>query len=304
MMDSMYMVLPPEIDTLEELEYWHNKFMQLTYDQRRTSNDISISQFGDDNITRYNKMRANFFNNIDNRNQEAYDKLLSYFKENATSDILGDNYEEKMNKVKAAEEQGLVIMVPNDLYNHDPMEDIRIKWDKFNSLSTEQRNLSDQTALNIFGIDNYNLYNRFINQSLEDTWKYKDYKHANPAQYYTDPHAKHGNGEYDGNLNVFYTPEEMGNSKSSSTLVSESGKILDTYKWVNELTNLTIQLKYTNDKNKIDSIKEQIHNLWWNPEIPFSLEAASKTHFRKGFNILTESTNSVVDIYTLAQKML
>lgn len=302
MMDSMYMVLPPEIDTLEELEYWHNKFMQLTYDQRRTSNDISIAQFGSDNITRYNKMRADFFNNNDFN--QAYNNLLSYFKESVTQDLFTNNFEEKMDRVKAAEEQGLVIMIPNDIADPNRIDQIRIKWDKFNSLSTEQRNLSDQTALNIFGVDNYNLYNRFLNEFLEDSWKMKDHQTLNPSTYYEDIRTKDGDWYEGKNLNVYYTPEEMGNSKSSSTLVSESGKILDTYKWVNELTNLTIQLKYTNDKNKINSIKEQIHNLWWNPEIPFSLEAASKTHFRKGFNVLTESANSTVDIYTLAQKML
>lgn len=302
MMDSMYMVLPPEIDTLEELEYWHNKFMQLTYDQRRTSNDISIAQFGSDNITRYNKMRADFFNNNDFN--QAYNNLLSYFKESVTQDLFTNNFEEKMDRVKAAEEQGLVIMIPNDIADPNRIDQIRIKWDKFNSLSTEQRNLSNQTALNIFGVDNYNLYNRFLNEFLEDSWKMKDHQTLNPSTYYEDIRTKDGDWYEGKNLNVYYTPEEMGNSKSSSTLVSESGKILDTYKWVNELTNLTIQLKYTNDKNKINSIKEQIHNLWWNPEIPFSLEAASKTHFRKGFNVLTESANSTVDIYTLAQKML
>ena len=302
MMDSMYMVLPPEIDTLEELEYWHNKFMQLTYDQRRTSNDISIAQFGSDNITRYNKMRADFFNNNDFN--QAYDNLLSYFKESVTQDLFTNNFEEKMDRVKAAEEQGLVIMIPNDIADPNRIDQIRAKWDKFNSLSTEQRNLSDQTALSIFGVDNYNLYNRFLNEFLEDSWKMKDHQTLNPSTYYEDIRTKDGDWYEGKNLNVYYTPEEMGNSKSSSALVSESGKILDTYKWVNELTNLTIQLKYTNDKNKINSIKEQIHNLWWNPEIPFSLEAASKTHFRKGFNVLTESANSTVDIYTLAQKML
>ena len=302
MMDSMYMVLPPEIDTLEELEYWHNKFMQLTYDQRRTSNDISIAQFGSDNITRYNKMRADFFNNNDFN--QAYDNLLSYFKESVTQDLFTNNFEEKIDRVKAAEEQGLVIMIPNDIADPNRIDQIRAKWDKFNSLSTEQRNLSDQTALSIFGIDNYNLYNRFLNEFLEDSWKMKDHQTLNPSTYYEDIRTKDGDWYEGKNLNVYYTPEEMGNSKSSSTLVSESGKILDAYKWVNELTNLTIQLKYTNDKNKINSIKEHIHNLWWNPEIPFSLEAASKTHFRKGFNVLTESANSTVDIYTLAQKML
>lgn len=295
MMDSMYMVLPPEVDSLEELEYWHNKFIQLTYDQRRTSNDISIAQFGDDNITRYNKMRSNFFNN--NSNDQTYNDLLSYFKESSTLGLLyGQNFTEKMDRVKAAEDQGLVIIALTDRDDYDyedPMSVIRNKWEKFNSLSTEQRNISDQTALNIFGIDNYNLYNKYLNNHLENLWKHDDYE-----QYHI---AHHTDGR---DINVYYTPEEMGNSKSSSTLVSESGKILDTYKWVNELTNLTIQLKYTNDKNKINGIKEQIHNLWWNPEIPFSLEAASKTHFRKGFNVLAESANSVVDIYTLAQKML
>ena len=302
MMDSMYMVLPPEIDTLEELEYWHNKFMQLTYDQRRTSNDISIAQFGSDNITRYNKMRADFFNNNDFN--QAYDNLLSYFKESVTQDLFTNNFEEKMDRVKAAEEQGLVIMIPNDIADPNRIDQIRAKWDKFNSLSTEQRNLSDQTALSIFGVDNYNLYNRFLNEFLEDSWKMKDNQTLNHSTYYEDIRTKDGDWYEGKNLNVYYTPEEMGNSKSSSTLVSESGKILDAYKWVNELTNLTIQLKYTNDKNKINSIKEQVHNLWWNPEIPFSLEVASKTHFRKGFNVLTESANSTVDIYTLAQKML
>ncbi len=298
MMDSMYMVLPPEVDSLEELEYWHNKFMQMTYDQRRTSNDISISQFGADNITRYNIMRQSFFNTPTSSNlNQGYDDLLSYFGESNLDDIRF-NFTQKLLRVADAEKQGLIIMIPDqDSEAGDPQERINLlkaKWDRFNSLSTEQRSLSDQTALSIFGVDNYNLYNRYLNEYLEDIWKHDDYEHANPGQYYDTPQTK---------INVYYTPEEMGNSKSSSALVSESGKILDTYRWINELTNLSTMLKYTEDKNKVKSIKEQIHNLWWNPEIPFSLEAASKTHLRKGFNVLTESTNSTTDIYTLANKI-
>ena len=54
MNDHMYMVLPPDIDNLEELEYWKSKFDSMTYYQRKVSNDISIENFESDNITDHN----------------------------------------------------------------------------------------------------------------------------------------------------------------------------------------------------------------------------------------------------------
>lgn len=290
MMDSMYMVLPPDIESLEELEYWYNKFMQMTYYQRKTSNDISISQFGEDNITRYNKMKSDFYNKYaeDYDNQYKYiSNLLSYVESTIDSEVWADNYEERMRRVNDAQSQGLIIMVPDSYENID---DLKSKWDRFNSLSQEQRSLSDQTAMSIFGIDNYNLYNKFLNQHLENIQKCN----APTSQMNPDLCAQ---------VDTYYTSEEMGNSKSSSTIVSESGKILDKYRWVNELQNLTVQLKYIEDSNKIKSIKEQIYNLWWNPEIPFSLESANKTHIRKKLMRLSESTMDN-DIYTMAKYMI
>lgn len=308
MIDSMYMVLPPDIESLEELEYWHNKFMQLTYYQRKTSNDISIAQFGESNITRYNKMKSEFLNKYDEdyNNQYRYiSDLLSYVSETADSGIsvIDDNQDDKVARIKAAEDQGLVIMYPinlnqDSIYNSDEeyINAYKAKWDKFNSLSQEQRTLSDQTALAILGMDNYNLYNKTMNDMLEYRAKMQDPNHtSHPELYHKDAHEN--------DINTYYTPEEMGNSKSSSTLVSESGKILDKYKWVATLESLTTQLKYTNDKAKIRSIKEQMHNLWWNPEIPFSVEAASRTGLRKRSIRLSESVNDC-DLFTLADELM
>ena len=46
------------------------------------------------------------------------------------------------------------------------------------------------------------------------------------------------------------------------------------------LETLYVELNSTSNREKRSAIKESIYNLGWNPEIPFSLEAANKTYIR------------------------
>jgi hypothetical protein len=304
MMNSMYMVLPPEVDTLEELEYWHNQFMQLTYYQRKTSNDISIENFGEDNITRYNKMRAKFFDKpteYDTIQQNNYTKdLMSYFSEASTSTKIdfGD-ITLIQDKINEAEKKGLIIMWDPIDYTktlEDSMNSYKKKWEKFNSLSSAQRVLSDQTAESILGMNNYNLYNLQINFYL-DRMRARD-ELAPIENSIRDPR----NDIMD--VHTYYTPEEM-TGERTDPLVSESGEILDKYKWSTKLEALSILLNSTTNEDKRKAIEEQIYSLWWNAQIPYTIEASTMVEIRH--LALSESSNednSSNSIYDLAKKML
>ena len=171
MNDHMYMVLPPDIDNLEDLEYWKSRFDSMTYYQRKVSNDISIDNFGSDNITRYNKLKTTLLDKIDpNKNlgditpedvRISLEDILKDLNE-SSSDIetlVVNDIEDKIIKVKKAESEGLVIMIDTESgffedYSEEAIAKLKEKWNKFQSLSYDKRQLSNDTAKDILGFDN------------------------------------------------------------------------------------------------------------------------------------------------------
>lgn len=417
MNDHMYMVLPPDIDNLEDLEYWKSKFDSMTYYQRKVSNDISIDTFGSDNITRYNKLKSALLDKIDpnkslgdispedtrisledilkdlnestnvkslssftkkkidnnlinnykelksvrlESNNEGYaffdkNKLVCYvsiekknnneiwiqalevikeyqnsglgkqlldfacknlhaeflsvrksntialnmykkygfeiFKETdymyfmriknkiseSSSDIetlVVNDIEDKIIKVKKAESEGLVIMIDTESgffedYSEEAIAKLKEKWNKFQSLSCDKRQLSNDTAKNILGFDNYALYDIILN------------KHIKRIENDIEPTPSDDNPEEDFDVldraRPYYTPYELASDFKSADPIKETGGV---YQWSRMLETLYVELNSTSNREKKAVIKESIYNLGWNPEIPFSLEAANRTYIR------------------------
>ena len=422
MNDHMYMVLPPDIDNLEDLELWKSKFDSMTYYQRKVSNDISIDTFGQDNITRYNKLKTKFLDKLDpnlglgditpDRTKADLDDIMKYFEESAnninlrsltkkkiTEELIksykqlksirigssnigyaffnkdnlvcfisietkenneiwiqalevikeyqnnglgkqlldfackdlkakflsvrktnnialnmykkygfriyketdymyfmtidkslkesssnieiqntnNDSIEDKIIKIKKAESDGLVIMIDteygfSDDYPEDSIAKLKEKWKQFQALSYDKRQLSNDTAKNILGVDNYTLYNKILNKHLENLEKEDDspIEDSYPAQDIENV-----------TITPYFTPHELGAEFKSTDPIKESGGI---YQWSRILETLYVELNNTSNKEKRKAIKESIENLGWNPEIPFSLEAASKTWIRDSIN--------------------
>ena len=286
MNDHMYMVLPPDIDNLEDLEYWKSRFDSMTYYQRKISNDISIDNFGSDNITRYNKLKTALLDKIDpNKNlgditpEDVRISLKNILKDlnESSSDIetlVVNDIEDKIIKVKKAESEGLVIMIDTESgffedYSEEAIAKLKEKWNKFQSLSYDKRQLSNDTAKDILGFDNYALYDIILN------------KHIKRIENDIEPTPSDDNPEEDLDIldkaRQYYTPYELASDFKSTDPIKEAG---GPYKWSKMLETLYVELNSTSNREKRSAIKESIYNLGWNPEIPFSLEAANKTYIR------------------------
>lgn len=422
MNDHMYMVLPPDIDNLEDLELWKSKFDSMTYYQRKVSNDISIDTFGQDNITRYNKLKTKFLDKSDpnlglgditpDRTKADLDDIMKYFEESANNinlrsltkkkiteeliksykqlksirigssnigyaffdkdnlvcfisietkenneiwiqalevikeyqnnglgkqllnfackdlkakflsvrktnnvalnmykkygfriyketdymyfmtidkslnesssdieiqNVNNDSIEDKIIKIKKAESDGLVIMIDTEYgfsndYPEESIAKLKEKWKQFQALSYDKRQLSNDTAKNILGVDNYTLYDKILNKHLENLEKEDDSpsEDSYPAQDIENV-----------TINPYFTPYELGAKFKSTDPIKESGGI---YQWSRILETLYVELNNTSNKEKRKAIKESIENLGWNSEIPFSLETASKTWIRDLIN--------------------
>lgn len=422
MNDHMYMVLPPDIDNLEDLELWKSKFDSMTYYQRKVSNDISIDTFGQDNITRYNKLKTKFLDKSDpnlglgeitpDKAKADLDDIMKYFEESANNinlrsltkkkiteeliksykqlksirigssnigyaffdkdnlvcfisietkenneiwiqalevikeyqnnglgkqlldfackdlkakflsvrktnnvalnmykkygfriyketdymyfmtidkslkesssdveiqNIDNDSIEDKIIKIKKAESDGLVIMIDteygfSDDYPEESIAKLKEKWKQFQALSYDKRQLSNDTAKNILGVDNYTLYDKILNKHLENLEKEDDSptEDSYPAQDIENV-----------TITPYFTPYELGAEFKSTDPIKESG---GAYQWSRMLETLYVELNNTSNKEKRKAIKESIENLGWNPEIPFSLKTASKTWIRDSIN--------------------
>ena len=302
--DSIYMIMPNDINTIEGLERWKNQFNQLTYYQKVISNDMSIRKYGKNNIDRYNELRNKLNSQIspdDNTNTHSTTQSISsnvVVKEDTALDndrYYHDNWDDRLLQVKSAESSGLVIMIDNlcgefiDMYDDDSIERLKNKWEKFNSLSIDQRTLSDQTALNIFGINNYNLYTKIINayesRKLEKMKNEKD-KMDNNISSNESTH-----------IYPYYAFNEISKKKIYSNENSVDNKIIDDIQdqikkddlkedmWTELIESLYIKRSLPKYKDSINEINQSIYELGWNPEIPFSREVAKITNKRYNYNI-------------------
>ena len=226
--------------------------------------------------------------------RDYFSKLMDKpIKENVVYDeYFSDGWSDKIFKARIAEKDGLIILVDtkSDKYiDEDNVQDqidrLQDKWESFNSLSQDMRSLSDQTAHNIFGYDNYNLYVKIMNiylSYMEELMKSDDVDSVNVEKEL-----------YESNIILpYYTPKEMMSNNhrySTNTVLSKeyidgfrnyyltTGRIDNVYEWCDTIEKLEIELESSHDK---DSVKQTILELGWNPEIPFSRESASRTYLR------------------------
>ena len=231
----------------------------------------------------------------------------------------------KLSKAIAAEKEGLVIMIDTssnkfiDEYDEDMIVRLKDKWEQLQSLSQNQRNLSNVTALSIFGIDNYNLYTKILNaySSIQDTNSSVDISNLvlpNPeiqsessiVPYFTSDEIK--------NMNIKYSDHSYLKNISEDCTIEEfmnfyhtHGTLLDQYNYANTLEKLYIELENTRDEDIKNSIKQSILELGWNPEIHFSREISKKCNIRHSLNdlrikSLKESNNIGAFYYSTNQK--
>lgn len=169
---NLYEVLPDDIEDIEELIRWKYRFDSMTYYQRLISNDMSIAQYGENNIDRYNKKYAELISKVNP--EEAIGESTT--EESYWHDI--DDWLYRMDRARQAEQDGLIIMIDTNKYetledyekyaysNEDKIYELKKKFERFQNLPENKRVLSNQTAQSIFGVDNYVLYERILNKYL------------------------------------------------------------------------------------------------------------------------------------------
>ena len=179
-----YHVLPDKdaFSSVEELDRWYNRFKSLTYYQRRISNDRSIEKYGLNNDVRYQNMRIEFLkdipptdDNVSDDNQEFLNNVReSYINESSLSEVITElspsEWENKIEKARTLESMGYIFIVDTrdpvvmpseyEIYN---LNEINRKWEILQGIPSNKRVTYNNTAKDIFGLDNDNLHKVFNN---------------------------------------------------------------------------------------------------------------------------------------------
>lgn len=279
-----YNVLPDNIDNLADLNEWKHRFYSMPHDQQRKGDDLSIDLYGDTNFNRYNKKYAKLINQIspDMDEPEVVKDTLGYITglaEVASETEVLVSYDEwdlKMEKCRQAERDGLLIMIDTDgekveEYTADAIAKLKQKYAALQNMNPDKRVLSNQTASNILGLDNENLYTRILTaylnridninpKDIEDVTNREDevvtaVQAPAPTPYYTPDNTEFVSSEKH--------PEDQYTAAESA-----------------QLRDLTMLLKFTSKPEKRKALKEQIFEMGWNPEIPYNVEKAKYTYLR------------------------
>ena len=303
------MILPEDIDNLEELEQWKNKFEALTYYQKKISNDESTSKYGKDNIERYNELKAKLTsttpNDISSVNKDeptmGSSTVLTHSKHesstvvssNATNtddDLHFSNWDDIIARVRSAESTGLIIMINTDnpdrqpkYYAYDDIECLKDKWERYNSLPTEMRVLSSQTAENIIGINNENLYSKILNRYDSNVIESAIIENTEDnliLPYFTVEELK--------NMKISYSESTIDNPniKIIRDNYLETGKLENQYLYYSTLLELSDLLEITRDDDSKQKIKQSMLEIGWNPEIPISKSSILKVKDRHNKSIM------------------
>ena len=279
-----YNVLPDNIDNLRDLKDWKQRFYAMPYDQQRKGDDLSVDLYGDTNFNRYNRKFAKLINQIspDVDEPEVVKDTLGYITglaEGASESEVLVSYDEwdlKMEKCRQAERDGLLIMIDTDgekveEYTADAIAKLKQKYTALQSMNPDKRVLSNQTASNILGLDNENLYTRILTAYLNRI----DSINPNDIEDVTNRDDEVVTAVMAPAPTPYYTPD-------NTEFVSAEKHPEDQYTAAEsaQLRDLTMLLKFTSKPEKRKALKEQIFELGWNPEIPYSGEKAKYTYLR------------------------
>lgn len=263
-------VLPEDIDNLEDLESWKASWDQATQHERSIDDEESIRLYGALNIERYNTKKASLLEKeptIESSTVVAQTDDISH-------ELDFDNWDIKLMQARNAEASDRLIMIDteSDLkiidYSSTNIDRIKEKWERYHSLSAEERSLCNSLASNIFGIDNENLYYKILN--MYDSRTVTNTPIVNEFT-----------------IKPFFSPEELSNIniKYSDTILEDdliekikksyinTGDIDNQYVYCRLLEDLYIRLELSKDQNEINTIKQSMLEMGWNPEIPVNINA-------------------------------
>lgn len=288
-----YNVLDDDIDNIQDLLMWKNKWMTMPYNYRYRSDDISREYYGQSNLERFSRLYSILINKEDpedyiDNDSISGDSIHSNNKEidlvtegNSTSsniDFIRINLpDDKLKRVRDAEAQGLVIMIDLDYAFskttiYDSIAKLKDKWNKYLSLSQDKRVLSNQTASSILGVDNETLYTRTLNAYLNklDSDAINDESGSKESSGYLS--IKDLTKSTD-TTSPYYNPSDGDANNSTSSKIIGEYSFDEEYNYNKLLEGLVTRLRNTTNESLRQELKDEIRDLGWNPEIPFSEKA-------------------------------
>lgn len=155
-------------ETQDELEDEYEKFMSMTYAQRKASNDKSIELFGIDNIEHYNRLKSKLLKNNKYELSEG-SELIQPSERNIQSLEMNKNHESikyEEDKIKIAKEWSnssmITIMTP-DIYDADMLEK---RWSAWKGMIYKHRKDSNSKCVELFNMDNQQMYEKLKTKFL------------------------------------------------------------------------------------------------------------------------------------------
>ena len=151
-------IITPDIDNLEELENRWNEFMNTINQNRRKSDWIHIELFGSTNEEMYNILKDRFsrYADIDQNNYQYSDTIeptptVSSTNESAAACDKEISYSisDINDAMDWCSKTGLAMIIPTD-----SLTTLEQMWDKYNSMTDQDKEKSDNNSKIFFGVCN------------------------------------------------------------------------------------------------------------------------------------------------------
>ena len=198
------------------------------------------------------------------------------------------NWENTLAKVRELESMGIPIMIDTTVdnspteYMQDSIDRLKEKWNQLQLRSQDLRDRANRDATSVIGMNNIVLYQTILgmydnkceeikSDTIDNSIENSDTEEILP---YLSPEeaAIYNCGK--GNKVL----KELGiDSTTIMKYYIEEGSLKDQYTYCDALERLTLLSKFSKNKS---GIYEAMADLGWNPEIPFSRAAATKTYLR------------------------
>lgn len=169
-------IITPDIDNLEELENRWNEFMNTIKQNRRKSDWIHIELFGSTNEEMYNILKDRFsrYADIDQNNYQYSDTIeptptVSSTNESAAACDKEISYSisDINDAIEWCNKTGLAMIIPTD-----SLTTLEQMWDKYNSMTDQDKEKSDNNSKIFFGVCNkahYIMLKKNLNADIKFT---------------------------------------------------------------------------------------------------------------------------------------
>jgi len=148
-------VIIREPKDLEDLEKQYNDYQSIPVDQQRMSDDKSIQLFGMTNIDHYEKLRSKFLSNLKEGLDDHFD--IEFEEDDSQEHRIED--ETDIDKAKDwCQQTMLYLIIPTK--NPDELDEY---WSHWNSMTVDQKRMSDTKAIELFNMTNEDIYNKYSN---------------------------------------------------------------------------------------------------------------------------------------------